>query len=72
VNPHDVEGLKETLLCAMRADPADLRARMSAMRTHLQSHDILAWARAYLTSLDQTGRLAERLPRQRGRTGAAV
>jgi trehalose 6-phosphate synthase len=45
---------------------------MSAMRTHLQSHDILAWARAYLTSLDQTGRLAERLPRQRGRTGAAV
>jgi trehalose 6-phosphate synthase len=70
VNPHDVDGLKETLLRAMWADPADLRARMSAMRAHLQTHDILAWARAYLTSLDQTGRLAERLPRQRSRAAA--
>jgi trehalose 6-phosphate synthase len=72
VNPHDVDGLKETLLRAMRADPADLRARMSAMRAHLQTHDILAWARAYLTSLDQTGRLADRLPRRPSRTGAAA
>jgi trehalose 6-phosphate synthase len=65
VNPHDVDGLKETLLHAMDADPADLAARMSAMRTHITSHDILAWARAYLTALDHTGRLARRLPRQR-------
>jgi trehalose 6-phosphate synthase len=31
-------------------------------------HDILAWARAYLTALDHTGRLADRLPRQRAST----
>ncbi|MGX6604205.1 alpha,alpha-trehalose-phosphate synthase (UDP-forming) [Micromonosporaceae bacterium Da 78-11] len=65
VNPHDVDGLKETLLHALNADPADLAARMAAMRTYITSHDIVAWAREYLTALDQTGRLARRLPRQR-------
>ena len=72
VNPHDVDGLKEMLLRAMQANPGDLAARMTAMREHLRSHDILAWARAYLTALDQTGRLAERLPRQRARSAAAA
>jgi trehalose 6-phosphate synthase len=61
VNPHDVDGLKQTLLRAMDADPADLAARMAAMREHLRSHDILNWARAYLGTLDATGQLAERL-----------
>jgi trehalose 6-phosphate synthase len=65
VNPHDVDGLKDTLLHAMEADPADLAARMTAMRAHITAHDIHAWARAYLTALDHTGRLARRLPRQR-------
>jgi len=63
VNPHDVDGLKATLLEALDADPADLRRRMRAMREHLTRHDILAWARAYLTALDQTGRLAAGLRR---------
>jgi trehalose 6-phosphate synthase len=72
VNPHDVDGLKETLLRAMQANTGDLAARMTAMREHLRSHDILAWARAYLTALDQTGRLAERLPRQRAQSAAAA
>ena len=62
VNPHDVDGLKETLLRAMEAPPEDLAARMSAMREQLAGHDILAWARAYLTALDDSGRLARRLP----------
>jgi trehalose 6-phosphate synthase len=65
VNPHDVDGLKDTLLHAMEADPADLAARMTAMRAHITAHDIHAWARAYLTALDHTGRLARRLPRRR-------
>jgi trehalose 6-phosphate synthase len=61
VNPHDVDGLKETLLQSMGASAADLRRRMSAMRKHLREHDILAWARAYLSALDHSGRLTERL-----------
>ncbi|MCA2212458.1 alpha,alpha-trehalose-phosphate synthase (UDP-forming) [Jidongwangia harbinensis] len=62
VNPHDVDRLKDTLLEAMDADPADLAARMAAMRRHLRTHDIVGWARAYLTTLDHTGRLAAWLP----------
>jgi trehalose 6-phosphate synthase len=62
VNPHDLDGLKQTLLQAMEAPEEDLRARMTAMRSHLAAHDILAWARAYLTALDDTGTLAGRLP----------
>ncbi|MGK5684650.1 alpha,alpha-trehalose-phosphate synthase (UDP-forming) [Actinoplanes sp. URMC 104] len=62
VNPHDVDGLKETLLRALAADASELSARMKAMRAHITSHDIHAWARAYLTALDETGRLAQHLP----------
>jgi trehalose 6-phosphate synthase len=65
VNPHDVDGLKDTLLMAMDADPADLARRMAAMRKHITRHDILAWARDYLRALDHTGELAARVPRQR-------
>jgi trehalose 6-phosphate synthase len=72
VNPHDVDGLKATLLQAIEADPDDLAARMAAMRTHLRSHDIVAWARAYLSTLDHTGRLASWLPRQRAGAAATV
>ncbi|MFI7546191.1 trehalose-6-phosphate synthase [Actinoplanes sp. NPDC049599] len=63
VNPHDVDGLKATLLDAMNADPADLRRRMRGMREHLARYDILAWARAYLTALDHSGRLTVGLHR---------
>ncbi|WP_067497971.1 trehalose-6-phosphate synthase [Actinoplanes sp. TFC3] len=63
VNPHDVDGLKDTLLRAMEAEPADLERRMTAMREHLVSHDIDFWARSYLTALDRTGRVAARLRR---------
>ncbi len=72
VNPHDVDGLKETLLQALDADPADLAARMAAMREHLRRHDIVAWARDYLTTLDHSGRLASWLPRPRAGSGTRV
>lgn len=61
VNPHDLEGLKLTLMHALQATPADVTGRMRAMRAHLGTHDIRAWARSYLTALDQTGELAARM-----------
>ncbi|GAA4442782.1 alpha,alpha-trehalose-phosphate synthase (UDP-forming) [Phytohabitans houttuyneae] len=61
VNPHDLDGLKLTLMHAKEASPDDVNARMSAMREHLRGHDIQAWARSYLTALDHTGSLAARL-----------
>jgi trehalose 6-phosphate synthase len=62
VNPHDLDGLKLTLMHAKEAAPGDVRARMRAMREHLRGHDIQAWARSYLTALDHSGALAARLP----------
>ncbi|MEV4491916.1 trehalose-6-phosphate synthase [Micromonospora coxensis] len=61
VNPHDLEELKRMLLSALRAAPEDAGARMRAMRAHLHRHDIRAWARSYLSALDETGSLVRRL-----------
>ncbi|WP_179801077.1 alpha,alpha-trehalose-phosphate synthase (UDP-forming) [Micromonospora purpureochromogenes] len=61
VNPHDLEGLKQSLLTALRAGPEDVGDRMRAMRAHLHRHDIRAWARSYLSALDQAGSLVTRL-----------
>jgi trehalose 6-phosphate synthase len=61
VNPHDLEGLKQELLAALRAAPADVAARMRAMRKHLHRNDIHAWARSYLSALDESGSLLTRL-----------
>ncbi len=52
VNPHDIDGLKSTMLRALNADPAEARHRMRRMRRHLAEHDVTAWARAFLEALD--------------------
>ncbi|WP_289781775.1 trehalose-6-phosphate synthase [Ornithinimicrobium sp. HY1793] len=51
-NPHDIAGLKETILAAMREEPASARKRMLAMRRRVRSHDVHAWARHYLSALE--------------------
>ena len=63
INPHDLDGLKDTLVRALEATPAENRARMRAMRRHVRAHDVRAWARAYLKALD--------LRRSRDRRGSA-
>jgi trehalose 6-phosphate synthase len=52
INPHDLDGMKDTLVRALDATPAENRARMRAMRRHVRMHDVRAWARAYLRALD--------------------
>jgi len=51
VNPHDLDGMKDTLVRALDADPLDAARRMRAMRRNLRTHDVHAWARAYLAAL---------------------
>jgi trehalose 6-phosphate synthase len=53
INPHDLEGLKDTIVRALDAPAAENRARMRAMRRHVRAHDVRAWARSYLKALDQ-------------------
>jgi trehalose 6-phosphate synthase len=52
VNPHDLDGLKDTVVRALGATPAENRARMRAMRRHVRSHDVKVWAKSYLRVLD--------------------
>ncbi|MEU4790025.1 trehalose-6-phosphate synthase [Micromonospora tulbaghiae] len=65
VNPHDLDGLKQGLLAALRAGPEDVAARMRAMREHLAHNDIHAWAASYLSALEESGTLVGRRPATR-------
>jgi trehalose 6-phosphate synthase len=53
VNPHDLDGMKDMLIQALNADPADRQKRMRAMRRYLHTHDVQRWARGYLTALTE-------------------
>ena len=51
VNPYDVDGLKRTLLSAIRADLPDLQRRMRSMRRRVADNDVSHWAETFLTAL---------------------
>ncbi|WP_448615003.1 alpha,alpha-trehalose-phosphate synthase (UDP-forming) [Modestobacter sp. URMC 112] len=51
VNPHDIAGVKQQLLRALRMDPAEAAKRMRAMRRHLTKHDLDHWANSFFESL---------------------
>jgi trehalose 6-phosphate synthase len=51
VNPYDINGLKETLLTAKSATPAEKRRRMRALRRQVREHDIEHWAKSFLDAL---------------------
>jgi trehalose 6-phosphate synthase len=51
VNPHDIDGLKRTMLAAMRIDPAESEDRMRRLREHVATHDVNRWAREFLETL---------------------
>ncbi|GAA3128427.1 trehalose-6-phosphate synthase [Planomonospora alba] len=52
VNPYDVDGLKRTMLAAMRATPHDLSRRMRSLRRRVATYDVDHWAREFLTALE--------------------
>ena len=54
INPHDVDSVKDTLVRALEATTGENRARMRAMRRHVRSNDVRAWARSYLRSLEKS------------------
>ncbi len=51
VNPYDINGMKEAVVAAANADPADLGRRMKAMRKTVIEHDVKDWASGFLDSL---------------------
>jgi trehalose 6-phosphate synthase len=51
VNPHDLDGLRNTLYDALTVDPEEGRKRMRALRRQVLAHDVDRWARSFLTAL---------------------
>jgi trehalose 6-phosphate synthase len=51
VNPHDIEGVKDTIEAALNQSVEDGRRRMRALRRQVLSHDVDRWARSFLDAL---------------------
>ncbi|MEO6142470.1 MAG: trehalose-6-phosphate synthase, partial [Dermatophilaceae bacterium] len=50
-NPHDIEGLKQTILSAINAPADQRRRRMKALRRRVSDHDVQRWASRYLEAM---------------------
>jgi trehalose-6-phosphate synthase len=51
VNPHDIDGLAETMLAATRLQPGEVRRRMRSLRRIVRANDVHRWARTFLDDL---------------------
>ncbi len=54
VNPHDIEGMKDTIMRATEVRPAEARRRMRSMRRRVREHDVAHWAANFLSTLNGT------------------
>ncbi len=50
-NPHDIEGLKQTILKAINTPDKDKRRIMRALRRRVSDHDVNRWASRFLDAL---------------------
>ncbi len=50
-NPHDIEGVKQTIMRAISAPEDERRRRMKALRRRVADHDVQRWASRYLEAL---------------------
>lgn len=51
VNPHDIDGMKQTLLAAMHLDESEQEERMRVLRNYVMTHDVARWAADFLDTL---------------------
>ncbi|WP_040165106.1 alpha,alpha-trehalose-phosphate synthase (UDP-forming) [Microbacterium gorillae] len=60
VNPHDIDGMKDAIMTAVRMPEEEQRRRMTAMRRTVLTHDVRAWSASFLAALnDARGGAAE-------------
>ncbi|WP_212754165.1 bifunctional alpha,alpha-trehalose-phosphate synthase (UDP-forming)/trehalose-phosphatase [Nakamurella aerolata] len=66
VNPYDTNGVKQALRRALQMPMTEQKKRMRAMRRQVATHDVDAWARSFLSTLEDTrdpaGAALRRLP----------
>ena len=53
-NPHDLEGVKDTIEAALNQPDEEGRRRMRALRRQVLAHDVDRWARSFLDALTST------------------
>ena len=51
VNPYDINGMKDSILAALRSSPRERTRRMRAMRKTVADNDVSHWASAFLDEL---------------------
>ena len=51
-NPHDIEGLKNTIMRAATAPVVERRRRMRALRRRIRQYDVQNWAAGFLRALE--------------------
>ena len=51
-NPHDIEGLKQTILRAINSPEREKRRLMKALRRRVADHDVQRWAHRFLSALE--------------------
>ncbi len=59
VNPHDLDGLKETIAKALTDDERSARRRMARLRRQVWRRDVFQWADEFLRDLDDASQHAE-------------
>ena len=53
VNPHDIDGLKRTIMRAVNLPPREATRRMKAMRKQIMDHDVDHWSAEFLEALGE-------------------
>src|SRR5690348_14287365 len=64
-NPHDIEGLKQTIMRAIETPAKDKRRLMRAMRRRVADHDVQRWAQRFLENLEHAPERPTRSRRER-------
>ncbi|MGO1318344.1 MAG: alpha,alpha-trehalose-phosphate synthase (UDP-forming) [Cellulomonadaceae bacterium] len=55
VNPHDIDGLKDTICRAAAMSPREARTRMRRLRRRVLADDVDKWSRSFLSALQPAG-----------------
>ena len=53
MNPHDIDGLKDTIMRAVNMQPAEAARRMRAMRKQILTNDVDLWSADFLRALQE-------------------
>ncbi|MET3720899.1 MULTISPECIES: trehalose-6-phosphate synthase [unclassified Arthrobacter] len=53
MNPHDIDGLKDTIMRAVNMSPRDAARRMRSMRKQILEHDVDHWSADFLAALNE-------------------